>query len=136
MRTSDDRIWAVGDAIVTQDWVTKADGNVPLAGPANRQGRVAADSIFGRGGCFRGVQGTAVCGAFGMVIASTGASEKALKRAGITDYQVREIHSCWLNSTAQHAHFSLTLCQSHLVPTQFLLWARACMNKVGSLADR
>eukprot|EP00037_Helgoeca_nana_P016220 m.152707 g.152707 ORF g.152707 m.152707 type:complete len:601 (-) comp23408_c1_seq1:113-1915(-) len=95
MRTNDDRIWAVGDAIETEDFVLKSPTQVPLAGPANRQGRTAADSIFGRHTRFRGVQGTAVCGAFGMVIASTGASEKSLRRAGRiahTDYEVIYLH--------------------------------------------
>ena len=92
MRTSDPYIYAVGDAVETLDFVTGARQVVPLAGPANRQGRVAAEAIAGRGTHFRGVQGTAVCGAFGMVIASTGASEKALRRAGIDDYEKIYLH--------------------------------------------
>jgi NADPH-dependent 2,4-dienoyl-CoA reductase/sulfur reductase-like enzyme/rhodanese-related sulfurtransferase len=83
MRTSDPRIWAVGDAVETRDVVTGEWNVVPLAGPANRQGRVAADSICGRPAHFRGVQSTAVCGLFGLTIATTGANEKALRRAGL-----------------------------------------------------
>jgi NADPH-dependent 2,4-dienoyl-CoA reductase/sulfur reductase-like enzyme/rhodanese-related sulfurtransferase len=83
MRTSDARIWAVGDAVEVRDVITGELAAVPLAGPANRQGRVAADAIFGREARFRGVQATAVCGAFGMVMAQTGASEKTLRRAGL-----------------------------------------------------
>jgi NADPH-dependent 2,4-dienoyl-CoA reductase/sulfur reductase-like enzyme/rhodanese-related sulfurtransferase len=80
MRTSDPCIWAVGDAvevrdIITGEWITAA-----LAGPANRQGRVAADSIFGRDSRFRGVQGTAICGVLGLTIAATGATENILRR--------------------------------------------------------
>lgn len=65
---------------------------MPLAGPANRQGRVAAEAIAGRGTHFRHVQGTAVCGAFGLTVAMTGASEKSLARAGITDYEKVYLH--------------------------------------------
>ena len=92
MRTSDPYIYAVGDAVETLDAVTGARQVVPLAGPANRQGRVAAEAIAGRGTHFRGVQATAVCGAFGMVMASTGASEKALRRAGVDDYEKVYLH--------------------------------------------
>jgi rhodanese-related sulfurtransferase len=55
---------------------------VPLAGPANRQGRIAADNIFGRAVRYRGTQGTAIVGVFDRTAAMTGASEKALRRAG------------------------------------------------------
>ena len=80
MRTSDPHIWAVGDAVESRDFVTGEWCVVPLAGPANRQGRIAADSICGRNARFRGVQATAVCGMFGLTVAMTGASEKTLKR--------------------------------------------------------
>ena len=92
MRTSDPRIYAVGDAVETTDVVTGARQVLALAGPANRQARVAAEAISGRGTHFRGVQGTAVCGLFGLAVAFTGASEKALKRAGITDYEAIYLH--------------------------------------------
>ena len=79
MRTSDPSIFAVGDAVEVKSAVTGADTAVPLAGPANRQGRLVADVIFGRGDArFRGVQGTFVCGALGLTAAATGLSEKAL----------------------------------------------------------
>lgn len=92
MLTSDPHIWAVGDAIEVRDFVTGEWAVIPLAGPANRQGRVAADAICGRESKFRGVQGTAICGAFGLAVASTGASEKSLRRAGITDYEKIFLH--------------------------------------------
>lgn len=82
MRTSDPDIFAVGDAIDVTDVVTGGAVLVPLAGPANRQGRIAADAISGRPSRFRGVQATAVCGVFDLTVAMTGASEKALARAG------------------------------------------------------
>ncbi len=64
MRTSDPAIWAVGDAVEVTDYVTGQPALVPLAGPAARQGRIAADNICGRDARFRGVQGTAICGVF------------------------------------------------------------------------
>jgi NADPH-dependent 2,4-dienoyl-CoA reductase/sulfur reductase-like enzyme/rhodanese-related sulfurtransferase len=92
MRTSDPNIWAVGDAVETQNQVTGEWAVVPLAGPANRQGRVAADSICGKDAAFRGVQGTAVCGLFGLTVACTGTNEKALRRLGTIDYQKIYLH--------------------------------------------
>jgi len=91
MRTNDKKIWAVGDAVEVQDFVTKEWTLIPLAGPANRQGRIAADAIFGRTSQFRGTQGTSVCGIFDLIIASTGASEKTLKRLDI-DYEKVYLH--------------------------------------------
>lgn len=82
MRTSDARIWAVGDVTQDVDFVTGKGVQIPLAGPANRQGRVAADSILGRSTIFRGVQATSVCSVEGLVIATTGANEKTLKATG------------------------------------------------------
>jgi NADPH-dependent 2,4-dienoyl-CoA reductase/sulfur reductase-like enzyme/rhodanese-related sulfurtransferase len=93
MRTSDPQIWAVGDAVEVRDFVTGEPCVVPLAGPANRQGRIAADVICRRDARFRGVQRTAVCGFFGMTTAITGATEKSLSRAGIRDYQCVYLHS-------------------------------------------
>jgi NADPH-dependent 2,4-dienoyl-CoA reductase/sulfur reductase-like enzyme/rhodanese-related sulfurtransferase len=82
MRTSDPYIWAIGDAIEVCDFLT-GDWNItPLAGPANRQGRVAADAILGREIRYRGVQSTAACSVFGMTIASTGTTENILLRLG------------------------------------------------------
>lgn len=92
MRTSDPHIWAVGDAVEVRNVITGEWVLVPLAGPANRQGRVAADAICGRDIRFRGVQGTSVCGVFGLTVACTGASEKSLRRAGITDYEKIYLH--------------------------------------------
>jgi NADPH-dependent 2,4-dienoyl-CoA reductase/sulfur reductase-like enzyme/rhodanese-related sulfurtransferase len=92
MRTSDPHIWAVGDAVEVRNYVTGQWELVPLAGPANRQGRVAADAICGRDSKFRGVQGTAVCGFFGMTVAMTGATEKSMQRAGIEDFESVYLH--------------------------------------------
>jgi NADPH-dependent 2,4-dienoyl-CoA reductase/sulfur reductase-like enzyme len=82
MQTSDPDIYAVGDAVEVQDFVTGDPIQIPLAGPANRQGRIAADHILGRDSSYRGTQGTAIVGVFGMTAAMTGLSEKALRRTG------------------------------------------------------
>jgi rhodanese-related sulfurtransferase len=92
MRTADPHIWAVGDAVEVRDLVTGQETILPLAGPANRQGRVAAESIAGRATQFRGVQATAVVGVLGLTIATTGASEKGLQRAGVTRYAKVYLH--------------------------------------------
>lgn len=92
MRTSDPAIYALGDAVEVRDLVTGQPAIVPLAGPANRQGRVAAESIAGRETRFRGVQGTAVVGLLGMTAACTGASEKSLRRAGVTAFEKVHLH--------------------------------------------
>ena len=92
MRTSDERIWAVGDAVEVKSRVTGQWELIPLAGPANRQGRLAADAICGRAVEFKGVLGTAVCGFFDLTVAMTGATEKALRRAGMSDYECVYLH--------------------------------------------
>jgi len=83
LQTSDPDIYAVGDAIEVTDFVTGDPAQVPLAGPANRQGRIAADNIFGRDTAYRGTQGTAIVGFFDRTAAITGSSEKSLRRADL-----------------------------------------------------
>jgi NADPH-dependent 2,4-dienoyl-CoA reductase/sulfur reductase-like enzyme len=87
MVTSDPDILAVGDAVEVKDWVTGQWTLIALAGPANRQGRIAADVIAGRNSRYRGTQGTSIIGLFGGTAAWTGASENGLIRAGITDFE-------------------------------------------------
>jgi NADPH-dependent 2,4-dienoyl-CoA reductase/sulfur reductase-like enzyme/rhodanese-related sulfurtransferase len=87
MRTSDPDIFAVGDAIEVRDWVTDEWSLVALAGPANRQGRIAADVIAGRESRYRGTQGTAIIGLFGGAAAWTGVNERTLERLGDDDYE-------------------------------------------------
>ena len=81
LQTSDSDIYAVGDAIEVKDFVMDVPTQVPLAGPANRQGRIAADNVFGRASKYRGTQGTAIVRVFDLTAAMTGASEKVLRRA-------------------------------------------------------
>jgi NADPH-dependent 2,4-dienoyl-CoA reductase/sulfur reductase-like enzyme/rhodanese-related sulfurtransferase len=87
MRTSDPDIFAVGDAVEVKDTITGQWSLVALAGPANRQGRIAADVIAGRDSRYRGTQGTAIIGLFGGAAAWTGVSERMLNRIGETDYE-------------------------------------------------
>lgn len=91
LRTSDPDVFAVGDATETSDVVTGQRTQVPLAGPANRQGRIAADNACGRDSRYRGTQGTAIVGFFGVTGAMTGASEKTLRRLG-TAYRKAYVH--------------------------------------------
>lgn len=98
MQTNDPSIYAVGDAVEEKDFVTGEPTLVPLAGPANRQGRMAADNILGRSETYQGTQGTAICKIFDLAVASTGKNEKQLKRAGI-DYDKVYVH------TASHASY-------------------------------
>ncbi len=80
MRTSDPNIYAVGDAIEVEDFVGGFKTVIPLAGPANRQGRIAADNIFGKDSTYKKTQGTSVCKIFDLTAATTGLNEKMLKR--------------------------------------------------------
>ncbi|MFN3017591.1 FAD-dependent oxidoreductase [Vibrio coralliilyticus] len=98
MQTSDPSIYAVGDAIEERDFVTGTQTLVPLAGPANRQGRMAADNMLGRNETYQGTQGTAICKVFDLAVASTGQNEKQLQRDGI-DYEKVYVH------TASHASY-------------------------------
>jgi rhodanese-related sulfurtransferase len=87
MRTSDPDIFAVGDAVEVKDFTTGQWSLVALAGPANRQGRIAADVIAGRDSRYRGTQGTSIIGLFGGAAAWTGVSEKTLKKLGDEDFE-------------------------------------------------
>ena len=82
LQTSHSDIYAVGDVIQVTD-VLGAGAQIPLAGPANRQGRIAADNVFGAEREYRATFGTSVLKVFGLTAASTGATEKALKKAGV-----------------------------------------------------
>lgn len=83
LQTSDPHIWAAGDAIEVRDGVTGLWSLIPLAGPANRQGRTVADNALGRHAHYFSTLGTAVARVFGLTAGCTGASEKVLRRAGI-----------------------------------------------------
>ena len=83
MRTSDPDIYAVGDAVPVADPVTGALKLTPLAGPANKQGRIAADNICGIPSEYKGTLGASVVKVFGLTAATVGLNEKAAKAAGV-----------------------------------------------------
>ena len=83
MRTSDSNIYALGDAVEVKDFINGGKTMIPLAWPANRQGRLVADNICGRDAKYNGTMGSSVAKVFDLTVASTGNSEKLLKRLGI-----------------------------------------------------
>ena len=85
LRTSDENIYAVGDAIRVQNLVSGRPGYIPLAGPANKQGRIAADNIAGLSKTYKGTQGSAVLKLFDMTVATTGLNEQGARQAAL-DY--------------------------------------------------
>ena len=91
MRTSQADIFAIGDVIEVVDAVTGGATNIPLAWPANRQGRLVADVINGLDAAYQGTQGTAVAKIFELTAASTGNNERQLQGLGL-DYQAIHIH--------------------------------------------
>ena len=90
LRTSDPDIYAVGDVIEVEDYIFKDRTMIPLAGPANKQGRIVANNIAGANETYRGTQGTSVAKVFDLTAASTGVNEKTLIRRGLVkgrDYE-------------------------------------------------
>lgn len=85
MRTNIPDIYAVGDAVEVEDFISKAPAFIPLAGPANKQGRIAADNIAGIESEYTGTQGSAVLKLFDMTVATTGLNEKSAQAKGM-DY--------------------------------------------------
>ena len=83
MRTSDENIYAVGDAVEVKNFVSGEKANITLAGPANKQGRIAADNICGIKSTYKGTQGASVIKIFDMTVASTGMNETMLKYHGV-----------------------------------------------------
>ena len=92
MKTNIPNIYAVGDAVEVEDYITKTPAFIPLAGPANKQGRIAADNIAGIPSAYTGTQGSAVLKLFDMTVATTGLNEKKAQAAGI-DYDKAYIYS-------------------------------------------
>lgn len=83
LETSEAHIYAVGDAIEVEDFVNKSITMIPLAGPANKQGRIAANNIVGKKEKYNGTQGTSIAKVFDLTVASTGNNEKTLKQKSI-----------------------------------------------------
>lgn len=91
MKTSDNNIYALGDAVEIMDFVNKKPTMIPLAWPANRQGRIVADNICGKKSEYKGSLGSSVAKVFDYTVATTGNNEKTLKKLGI-NYEVIHIH--------------------------------------------
>ncbi|MDF2789191.1 MAG: CoA-disulfide reductase [Neobacillus sp.] len=91
LQTSNDDIYAVGDAVEVVDYISGTKAMIPLAGPANRQGRIAAINMMGKNEKYQGTLGTSIAKVFDLTVAATGNNEKTLKRLGIT-YEVVHIH--------------------------------------------
>ncbi len=92
LQTSDPDIYAVGDAIEVKDFVSGSEALIPLAGPANKQGRIAANNIYGMSEKFEGTQGTSIVKVFDITVAVSGNNERMLKKAGV-DYEKSFTHS-------------------------------------------
>lgn len=99
LQTSDPDIYAIGDAVEVPHFVTGEPVLVPLAGPANRQARIAVDNIYGHGVKYKGVLGTAIVKVFNIVAASTGVNEKTLNRLGI------RYEKCYLHPFAHATYY-------------------------------
>lgn len=91
LQTSDPNIYAIGDAIEVKKYITGTPTHIPLAWPANRQGRLVADNIYGSKQQYRGTLGTSVAKVFDLTVASTGMNEKLLQREKVP-YKVVHIH--------------------------------------------
>ena len=98
MQTNDADIYAVGDAVQVKNYITQEPSFIPLAGPANKQGRIAADNICGIASGYKGTQGSAVLKIFDMTVATTGLNEKSAQAADI-DYDKTYTYS------ASHASY-------------------------------
>jgi len=102
MQTSDSNIYAAGDAVEVTDTITGAQALIALAGPANRQGRIIADHIFGRDSAYASTQGTAIVKVFEMTGGGTGATEKTLMRINMPYIHPLGHASYYPGSTSMH----------------------------------
>mgnify|MGYP005749985215 FL=1 len=91
LQTNDPNIYAIGDAIEVKDYVNGQPTMIPLAWPANRQGRIVADNIYGKKVIYNGTLGTSIAKVFDYTVATTGNNEKTLKRVGLP-YEVVHVH--------------------------------------------
>ncbi|MGD6801937.1 CoA-disulfide reductase [Rossellomorea vietnamensis] len=91
MQTNDESIFALGDAVEVKDYISGSAAIIPLAGPANRQGRIVANNIYGKKEPYKGTLGTGIAKVFDLTVATTGNNEKTLKRLG-KEYKAVHIH--------------------------------------------
>ncbi len=121
MQTNIPDIYAVGDAVEVEDFITKKLAFIPLAGPANKQGRIAADNIAGFESVYTGTQGSAVLKLFDMTVATTGLNEKSAQAAGI-DYDKTYTYS------ASHATYYPGAAQMSIKA----LWDKKTLKIIGA----
>ena len=121
MQTNIPNIYAVGDAVEVEDFITKKPAFIPLAGPANKQGRIAADNIAGYESVYTGTQGSAVLKLFDMTVATTGLNEKSATAAGI-DYDKTYTYS------ASHATYYPGAAQMSIKA----LWDKKTLQIIGA----
>lgn len=121
MQTNIPNIYAVGDAVEVEDFTTKKPAFIPLAGPANKQGRIAADNIAGYKSVYTGTQGSAVLKLFDMTVATTGLNEKSATAAGI-DYDKTYTYS------ASHATYYPGAAQMSIKA----LWDKKTLKIIGA----
>ena len=121
MQTNIPNIYAVGDAVEVEDFITKKPAFIPLAGPANKQGRIAADNIAGYESVYTGTQGSAVLKLFDMTVATTGLNEKTARLAGI-DYDKTYTYS------ASHATYYPGAAQMSIKA----LWDKKTLKIIGA----
>lgn len=121
MQTNIPNIYAVGDAVEVEDFTTKKPAFIPLAGPANKQGRIAADNIAGYESVYTGTQGSAVLKLFDMTVATTGLNEKSATAAGI-DYDKTYTYS------ASHATYYPVAAQMSIKA----LWDKKTLKIIGA----
>ena len=121
MQTNIPDIYAVGDAVEVEDFITKKPAFIPLAGPANKQGRIAADNIAGFESVYTGTQGSAVLKLFDMTVATTGLNEKTATAAGI-DYDKTYTYS------ASHATYYPGAAQMSIKA----LWDKKTLKIIGA----
>ncbi|MEN6562396.1 MAG: FAD-dependent oxidoreductase, partial [Christensenella sp.] len=102
MLTSDPSIYAVGDVIEVEDYISKEQTMIPLAGPANKQGRIAADNIAGLDASYKGTQGSSIAKVFDLTVANTGENEKTLVKRGLVRGKDFETVTITQNSHASY----------------------------------
>lgn len=91
LQTNDENIFAIGDAVEVKNYIYGSPAYIPLAWPANRQGRIVADNIYGAKKAYKGTLGTSVAKVFDLTVSSTGVNEKFLRQQGI-EYRTVHIH--------------------------------------------
>lgn len=91
LQTNDENIYAIGDAIEVTDYINGQPAMIPLAGPANRQGRIVANNIYGKAEKYQGTLGTSVAKVFDITVAATGNNEKRLKQLNM-EYKAIHLH--------------------------------------------